>query len=111
VSVRIDVRPGSTSNKVDPHQSTPLLPVLVYGSATLDVRSIAAVHLQKAGPKSVSPELRRPYDANRDGYLDRRYYFAPSATGIRCGQTSVTLTGRTSSGLRFTGTDAIRTVC
>jgi hypothetical protein len=111
VAVRIDVRPDSSANNVDPRRSSPLLPVLVYGSSTFDVRSIAAVHLQNAAPKSVSPELRRPYDANGDGYLDRRYYFAPSATGIRCGQTSVTLTGRTSAGLRFTGTDAIHTVC
>jgi hypothetical protein len=110
-AVRIDVRPGLSPNNVDPRQTTPLLPVLVYGSPTLDVRSIAAVHLQNAAPKSVAADLRRPFDADHDGFLDRTYYFSPKATGIRCGQSSVTLTGRTSTGLRFKGTDAIRTVC
>jgi hypothetical protein len=111
VTVRIDVRPGSSANNVDPRQSAPLLPVLVFGNSTLDVRSIAAVHLQNAAPKAASPDLLRPFDANSDGFLDRRYYFAPSATGIRCGQSTVTLTGRTTSGLRFSGSDAIHTVC
>lgn len=110
-TVRIDVRPGVSSNNVDPTQTTPLLPVLVYGSSTVDVRTIAAVHLQNAGPKAVSADLRRPFDADHDGYLDRRYYFSPKATGIRCGQTSVTLSGHTNAGLRFKGTDAIHTVC
>jgi hypothetical protein len=111
VPVRIDVRPGSSTNNVNPRQSTPLLPVLVYGSSTIDVRTIAAVHLQNASPKAVAANLRRPFDADGDGFLDRRYYFAPSATGIRCGQTTVALTGRTTSGLHFKGTDPIHTVC
>jgi hypothetical protein len=111
VPVRIDVRPGSSTNNVNPRQSTPLLPVLVYGSSTIDVRTIAAVHLQNASPKAVAANLRRPFDADGDGFLDRRYYFAPSATGIRCGQATVALTGRTTSGVHFKSTDAIHTVC
>jgi hypothetical protein len=109
--VRVDVRPGVTPNTVNPRQPTPLLPVLVYGSATLDVRSIAAVHLKNAESRAVAAELRRPFDADGDGFLDKTYYFSPKATGIRCGQGSVTLAGRTSLGLRFGGTDSIHPMC
>jgi hypothetical protein len=111
VTARIDVLPGVRPNYVVLKLKAPVLPVLVYGSAALDVRSITSVRLQDAAPGSVPSVLTKPFDANHDGKLDRVYWFAPSATGIRCGQTSVTLTGRTSSGLRFTGTDSIRTVC
>ena len=79
-AVRIDVLPGVSPNNVDPRQTAPLLPVLVYGSSTLDVRTIAGVHLQNAGPKSVAANLRRPFDADHDGFLDRTYYFSPKAT-------------------------------
>lgn len=110
-SARIDVLPGLSPNYVLPHLRAPLLPVLVYGSPSLAVRSITAVHLQNAAPGSVPAILTRPFDANQDGYLDRVYWFSPAATGIACGQSSVSMTGRTSSGTHVSGTDAIRTVC
>jgi hypothetical protein len=109
--VRVDVRPGVTPNNVNPRQATPLLPVLVYGNATLDVRSIAAVHLKNAGPHAVAADLRRPFDADGDGFLDKTYYFSPKATGIGCGEASVTLAGRTNAGLRFEGSDSVRPIC
>jgi hypothetical protein len=111
VSARIDVLPGIRPNYVVPSLRAPVLPVLVYGSAALDVRSITSVRLQNAAPGSVPSALTRPFDANHDGKLDRVYWFSPAATGITCGQTSVTLTGGTSAGRSFTGRDAIRTVC
>jgi hypothetical protein len=96
-----------TPNTVDPRRTTPLLPVLVYGSATLHVRAIAAVHLKNAEPRAVAGGLRRPFDPDGDGFLDKTYCFSPKATGIRCAQPSVTLEGRASAGLRFGGTDSI----
>ena len=46
-----------------------------------------------------------------DGNLNRLYVFSPAATGITCGQTSVTLTGQTTGGTHVLGTDSIRTWC
>jgi hypothetical protein len=110
-SARVDVLPGVRHNYVLPRLRAPLLPVLVYGSPALSVRAITSVHLQKAAPGLVPGFLTRPFDADHDGYLDRVYWFSPAATGITCGQRSVTMTGSTSSGTHFSGTDAIRTVC
>jgi hypothetical protein len=111
IVARIDVLPGLRTNYVVPRLRAPVLPVLVYGSPAVSVRTITSVHLQNAAPGSVPAILTRPFDANHDGYLDRVYWFSPAATGIACGQSSVSMTGRTSSGTHFSGTDAIRTVC
>jgi hypothetical protein len=100
-----------STNYVLPRVRAPPLPVLVYGSPDVDVRSTASVQLQDAAPGLVPGFLTRPFDADHDGYLDRVYWFSPAATGIVCGQRSVTMTGSTSSGTHFSGTDAIRTVC
>jgi hypothetical protein len=113
VRARIDVLPGVSPNYVVPAVRAPVLPVLVYGSPTLHVRSVAtaSVRLGNAAPSAVPAALTRPFDANHDGALDRVYFFSPAATGITCGQTTVTLVGRTRAGTHFSGTDAIRTVC
>jgi hypothetical protein len=87
--------------------------VRVFGSAQLDVTAIATVKLGTAAPAVLPPALARlfaPRDRNGDGYLDRDYLFVPSATGISCGATSVSLTGTLTNGTTFAGTDAIRTV-
>jgi hypothetical protein len=113
VTARIDVLPGTSQNVIHPKAKTPLIPVLVYGSNALNVRSIvkSSVRLKNAPAADVSAAQSRPFDADHDGKLDRRYYFSPVKTGITCGQTSVTLTGRTKTGIHFTGTNPIRTVC
>ena len=103
--------PGLRVNYVIPRLRAPVLPVLVYGSSAVSVRAITSVHLQDAALGSVPAILTRPFDADHDGYLDRVYWFSPVATGITCGQTSVTLTGQTTGGTHIVGTDSIRTVC
>jgi hypothetical protein len=113
VTARIDVLPGSSTNVIHPKVKLPLIPVLVYGSNALRVRSIvkSSVRLKNAPAADVSATQSRLFDADHDGKLDRKYYFSPVKTGITCGQTSVTLTGRTKTGIHFTGTNPIRTVC
>ena len=48
-------------------------------------------------------------DVNGDHRLDRVLMFRTRLSGIACGQTTATLTGRTSLGQRFEGADSIAT--
>lgn len=49
-------------------------------------------------------------DVNGDGHLDLVLHFRTQETGIHCGDTSATLTGKTFGGEAIQGTDSIKTV-
>ncbi len=65
------------------------------------------------GP-GAAPPTRRPgphlEDVNGDGEPDLVLRFQTGATGIRCGDTSVALTGTTFRGDTIEGSNSIRTV-
>ena len=109
---KVDVRPGSRTNTVHPENQDELVPVRVFGRSRLGVRRITTVHLGEAAPASVPPALEpslRPRDVNGDGRLDRLYYFRQGDTDIMCIDDDVKVTGRTSDGKRFQGTNRIAT--
>jgi hypothetical protein len=114
ITAVIDILPGITPNFVAPSVRLPILPVRIFGSATLDVTKIATVKLGNASPVAIPPALAKlfvPKDRNGDGLLDRDYLFVPKATGIACGATSASLTGTLDGGGSFSGTDSVKTVC
>jgi hypothetical protein len=49
-------------------------------------------------------------DVNGDGRLDMILQFSVQDTGIQCGMTSASLTGKTVSGQPIKGSDSINTV-
>ena len=49
-------------------------------------------------------------DLNHDGKPDLVLHFNTQATGIKCGDASASLTGKTFGGLAIEGSDSIRTV-
>lgn len=49
-------------------------------------------------------------DVDRDGDTDMILHFNTQDTGIKCGDTSATLTGETFGGQAIQGTDSIKTV-
>jgi hypothetical protein len=49
-------------------------------------------------------------DANGDGRLDLVLHFNTQTTGIQCGDTSASLTGKTFGGQEIEGSDSIKTV-
>jgi hypothetical protein len=112
LTARVDVRPGSRQNTVHPENAAELVPVRVFGRPRLNVRRITEVHLGEAAPAAVPPAQRpslRPRDVNRDGHLDRLYYFRQGDTEITCIATDVKVTGLTSDRKRFQGTNHIVT--
>jgi hypothetical protein len=97
---------------VHPKKADGLVPVRIFGSKSLNVRKIKEVHLGEAAPASVPAQLKpslQPKDVNKDGRLDRLYYFRQGDTDIMCIDTSAKVTGLTSDKKRFEGKNTIAT--
>lgn len=111
----IDIDPWSAGNEVDP-ESTALIPVAVLSSSiaaggaddfdatTIDTGSIGF------GPAG-APVAAGPYftDFNADGQTDIGFSFQTQDTGIACGDTAAPISGMTTSGVAFDGSDSVTT--
>jgi DNA-binding beta-propeller fold protein YncE len=117
VGVEVDVKPGGSTNSVNP-RSRGVLPVAVLGNANFDVNDIDDATLRLGvGPAACAHDLSEPFtrrshtlDVNLDGYPDFVGHYRVQDSGILCGDSSVTVIGRTHAGGFFEGSDAIRTV-
>lgn len=111
IAVRIDVKPAKPKNPIDP-ESQKRLRVAILTTAALDASAVDP-RTVRFGP-GAAPPTRRPgphlEDVNDDGELDLVLRFQTGATGIRCGDTSVALTGTTFRGDTIEGSNSIRTV-
>lgn len=112
--VSLDVKPGGFPNSLNP-ASKGRIPVAILttdasdNTETFDATTVdpATVRFGPAGAEAVHSSLE---DVDGDGDTDLVLHFKTQDTGIRCGDTAVTLTGETFDGLELQGTDAIRTV-
>ncbi len=110
ISVAIDVKPGSFPNAISPG-SNGIIPVAILTTSTFDATTVDLLSV-KFGPKGATEIHNRGHieDVDGDGDLDLMLHFATQATGIKAGDVSATLTGRTYSGKRIRGSDEILTV-
>ena len=94
--VKIDVRPGSDRNIVNPH-SKGMIPVALLGAADFDVQSVTVSSLAlsaQGSATSAQPQgHNRVADVNGDGYQDVVMNFSIQSTGIKEGDTQLCLTG------------------
>jgi hypothetical protein len=107
--VEIDIKPFSKSNNVNP-KSRGVLLVAVLGSGEFDATQVdsSTVHFGPGNASAVRDS--RVVNVNHDGYRDMLLYFDKKDTGIRCGDDSASLSGKTFDGRSFAGSDSIRTV-
>jgi hypothetical protein len=109
-AVQIDIRPVGDGNRINP-RSNGTLRVAVLSSANFDATEIdpASVRFGRTGTEA-TPVRFALRDVNGDGNTEAVFRFRIRQTGIACGDTSASLTGRTIGGAHITGSDAIRTV-
>jgi hypothetical protein len=106
----IVIRPGSVFAPIAPRSrgTTPvaLLSTDEFDALQIDVQSV------RFGAKGSEATPRRAIeeDVDGDGQMDLLLFFETQETGISCGDTSATLTGKTLDGQFISGSDAIRTV-
>ena len=110
IPVTLDIKPGDYPNAINPRNggvvSTAILTTSVFDAATVDV---ATVRFGRTGTET-GPLRFALDDVNGDGRLDLLLHFRTQETGIRCGDTSATVSGETFSGRPILGTDTVVTV-
>ena len=121
--VPVDIKPGGFPNSWN-CGSTSAIPVAVLSTNTFDATKInvSTVRFGKIGTfgtGDVKTKGGNAMDVNGDGKLDMVFHFSFPLTGFKCsdipsGQQSVTLqgllTGQTTGGTSFAGSDSIRLV-
>lgn len=109
LTVGLDVKPGSRENTVNP-KSKGIIPVAILSRNSFDASTVDPASV-KFGPNQALATGRGQFkDVNGDGLPDIVLHFRTQDTGIQCGDTSVSITGETLSGIPIQGSDTIRTV-
>ena len=108
--VDIDIRPGDSSNTINP-SGRGVVPVALLGSGAFDIMDVdtATLAFGPGGALPVvwfGPPLR---DVNRDGFPDLLAMFPIGDAGITYGATEACLVGTTAEGVPFMGCDVVTT--
>lgn len=113
LQVRIDIKPGTTDNQVNPinPDSGGLTPVSIISTSTFNAANVAPGSVRFGHNGTEAPAVSYSLqDTNGDGLLDLVLQFKTLQTGILCGDTSAKLSGQLTSGQPISGSDVIKTV-
>lgn len=107
--VTIDIKPGDEPTMMDP-KSRGMLPVALLSTKDFDAAALdlASVRFGATG-KEATAVRSMVEDVNRDGTSDRIFLFRMTETGIDCSHTSASLTGSTTKGEAFEGSESFKT--
>lgn len=110
IPVNIEIKPPSTPPASINPSSEGVTPVAVLGSATFQVSSIDPQSL-RFGPGGSAPLANRVHfeDVNGDGFIDLVAQFPTQKIGIRCNDSALFLTGKTTAGVGIQGSEEIQT--
>jgi len=106
----IDIKPGSDPNRINPKKKG-VIPVAILTTDSFDAATVdeTTVLFGPTGTEA-APVHSALEDVDGDGDTDMILHFKTQDTGIRCGDTSASLTGETFSGQALEGSDSIKTV-
>jgi hypothetical protein len=108
-TVDIDIKPGSSPNSINP-KSNGVIPVAVLTTDTFDAATVEPTTVRFGVASEATPVQSALEDVDGDGDTDMIFHFRIQDIGIKCSDTSASLTGRTLSGQTIKGVDSISTV-
>jgi hypothetical protein len=110
IPVSIDIIPRGLIN-IDSRRGG-IIPVAILTDNTFDATAVdSATVLFGATVTKAAPIYAVLRDVDGDGDTDMILYFITHETGIQCGDTSASLTGKTFDGVPIKGSHSIKTVC
>ena len=108
--VTIDIRPDQFPNRID-SRSSDQIPVAILTTVGFDATHVNTGTLQLGGASPVQGDRGEITDVNGDGRPDLLIHFSARELKLgRPGEIVAELTGRTWSGLAFSGTDLVEFV-
>lgn len=107
-SSNIDVKVGSEENPIN-LKSKGVIPVVIYTTEDFDATTIDISTIQ-FGPAWVAPSHYAYEDIDEDGDIDLILHFRTQDSGICEDDTSVSISGLTDSGTKFSATNPIKIV-
>ncbi len=108
VIVSIDIKPGSDPNPIN-LGSSGRTPVAILTTEDFDATAVDATTV-RFGPGQAAPVHYSIEDVDDDGDDDMILHFSTQELGLVYGDTEATLTGQTTNGVYFAGTDSVRIV-
>lgn len=115
LALKIDIDPRKFPNQVEANGDEPIdVAILSTGPGNInsfDATKVkpATVRFGKIGTEAI-PKSFKLVDINRDGFKDMVFNFRTSKTGIKCGDKTAKLIGKTVKGRVIFGIDSIKVV-
>lgn len=107
--VTIDIKPEEVPNSINPRNNG-VIPVAILTNAAFNAANVdpASVRFGATGTEAAAVHSAME-DVDGDGDVDMILHFRTQQTGIACGATMASLTGRTIGGQAFQGSDSVVT--
>jgi hypothetical protein len=110
LTVVVDIKPGTFPNPINP-KARGVIPVAIITTAAFDALTVDPLTVKLGTGGAVEAHGKgHPEDVNGDGQLDLLLHFETQESGIKAGDVSAGLTGKTFAGQAIEGSDAIVTV-
>jgi hypothetical protein len=111
IPVNIQIKPTAAPPVPINPGSQGVTPVAILGTSSFDVTTVDQSSV-RLGPSDAVPQKDSGHfeDVNNDGIPDLVFQFPTQAIGVRCNDTALFLTGKTTNGTGIQGSEAIQTV-